>query len=144
MNNRKINVAANLRRLRRANHLTIEEVADRVGVSRQAIAKWEKGTSLPDIINCVALAGLYEVPVDELLFNDAQDDQSATTPTGKHFFGTLTVDNNGTLRLPEQAQVAYNIKAGAHLTLLGNEVGLALVPEQTFMGPLKDMLKRFA
>lgn len=144
MNNRKINVAANLRRLRQANRLTIEEVADRVGVSRQAIAKWEKGASLPDIINCATLAELYEVPVDELLFIDAQDDQPATAPTRKRFFGTLTVNNNGSLQLPAQARTAYNIRDGAHLTLLGNEVGLALVPEHTFMGPLKDMLKRFA
>ena len=142
MDSRKINVASNLKRLRQAHHLTIEGVADKVGVSRQAIAKWEKGYSLPDIINCAALARLYDIPVDALLFNDAQGDQPAALPTGKHFFGTLTIDNNGTLRLPEQARATYNIKAGTHLTLLGNEVGLALVPEQTFTGPLQDMLRQ--
>lgn len=56
MDNRKINITANLRLLRQANHLTIEEVADKVDIS------------LPDIINCAAIARLYYIPVDALLF----------------------------------------------------------------------------
>lgn len=144
MDNHKISIAANLKRLRQANHLTIEEIADKVGVSRQAIAKWEKGTSLPDIINCAAIARLYDIPVDTLLCGDVPTDAASVSPSGKHFFGTLTIGADGTIHLPKGAREPYHITPGARLTLLGNEVGLALVPEQTFMGPLKNMFRRLA
>lgn len=51
----KNNIAGNLSALRRLNRFSQEEVADRIGVSRQTVAKWELGESLPDILNCDAL-----------------------------------------------------------------------------------------
>ena len=42
----------NLAMLRRANNLSQEEVAEKVNVSRQAYAKWERGESVPDIEKC--------------------------------------------------------------------------------------------
>lgn len=57
MNSRKININVNLVFLRKANKMTLEEVADKINVSRQAVAKWENGDSIPDIVNCVSLAG---------------------------------------------------------------------------------------
>ena len=42
---KKINISRNLIYLRRRNHLTIEQVAGEIGVSRQAVSKWESGVS---------------------------------------------------------------------------------------------------
>src|SRR5699024_9334510 len=61
MKTQKSNIARNLAALRHLNKYSQEEVAERVGVSRQAVAKWEAGESVPDIINCDALAQLYDV-----------------------------------------------------------------------------------
>ena len=47
--------------------MTQEFVAQSIGVSRQAVSKWENGTSEPNTSNLVALAKLYGVPADELL-----------------------------------------------------------------------------
>ena len=47
--------------------MTQEFVADTVGVSRQAVSKWENGTSEPSTTNLCALAKLYGVPAEELL-----------------------------------------------------------------------------
>ena len=52
----KNNIARNLSTLRQLNQFSQEEVAERIGVSRQAVAKWEAGQSVPDILNCDALA----------------------------------------------------------------------------------------
>lgn len=41
--------------------MTLEEVANKINVSRQAVAKWENGDSVPNLMNCVALADLYDV-----------------------------------------------------------------------------------
>ena len=57
----------NLRSLRRRRGENQEQVAEAVGITRQALSKWESGASLPDLPNCVALADYYGVTVDDLL-----------------------------------------------------------------------------
>ena len=47
--------------------MTQEFVAEALGVSRQAVSKWEKGISDPSTTNLIALAKLFEVPAEELL-----------------------------------------------------------------------------
>ena len=47
--------------------MTQEFVAESIGVSRQAVSKWENGTSDPSTANLIALAKLYGVSVEELL-----------------------------------------------------------------------------
>ncbi len=47
--------------------MTQEFVAERIGVSRQAVSKWENGTSDPSTSNLLALAKLYEISPEELL-----------------------------------------------------------------------------
>ena len=59
-----------LQRLRKQAGLTQEEIADRFGISPQAISKWETGASAPDISILVELAEMYRVSVDELLGKD--------------------------------------------------------------------------
>lgn len=48
-------------------HMTQEFVAERLGVSRQAVSKWENGTSDPSTSNLLALAKLYDISPEELL-----------------------------------------------------------------------------
>ena len=67
MKNRMSNLACNLSRLRRDKGLTLEEVADRVGATRQAVGKWETGESTPDLAHAAALAEFYGTSVDYLL-----------------------------------------------------------------------------
>ncbi len=56
-----------LKARRAAANYTQEYVAETLGVSRQAVSKWESGTSEPSTANLMALARLYQVTVDELL-----------------------------------------------------------------------------
>ena len=58
---------------RTALNLTQEYVAEQLGVSRQAVSKWENGTSDPSTSNLFALARLFGVPVEELLKNVAAE-----------------------------------------------------------------------
>lgn len=72
---------------RKAAGLSQEALATQLGVSRQAVSKWERSESSPDTDNLIALAALYGVSLDELLYgeaaNDADDleDCSADTET---------------------------------------------------------------
>lgn len=60
-------LAENLQILRKQNGFSQEELAEKCQVSRQAIAKWESGESVPTIEKLIYLAGLYEVTLDELV-----------------------------------------------------------------------------
>ncbi len=63
----KVNLPEKIKGLRRQYNLSQEQIADKIGVSRQAITKWETGGGLPDIENLISIAALFNVSVDELL-----------------------------------------------------------------------------
>lgn len=62
-----IEIANRLADLRKQHGLSQEELADKLGVSRQAVSKWECGESSPDTDNLIALADIYGISLDELL-----------------------------------------------------------------------------
>lgn len=53
--------------LRRASGMSQEELAEKLGVSRQAVSKWESGATQPELQKLIELSKLYSVSVDELL-----------------------------------------------------------------------------
>lgn len=60
----------NLIRLRDKNGLSQEQLAEMLGVSRTAVAKWEAGHGMPKLKNIVILAKLFEISLDELLLEE--------------------------------------------------------------------------
>ena len=60
-------ISENLLTLRKRSGYSQEYVAEQVGVSRQAVAKWESGDTVPDLTNSMALARLYDVTLDDLV-----------------------------------------------------------------------------
>ncbi len=52
---------------RTARHMSQEFLAEQLGVTRQAVSKWESGTSEPSTANLLALAKLYGISLDELV-----------------------------------------------------------------------------
>ena len=59
--------------LRKQKGLTQEALAFKLGISRQAISKWETGECEPDISKLKELAKLFNVSIDYLLFDDYED-----------------------------------------------------------------------
>ena len=88
-------LAANLAGLRKCHQYSQEEVAEKIGVTRQAVAKWESGETMPDILNCDALAALYGVSLDDLVHHEGEKAGYPIPPKGKHMFGTVTVGERG-------------------------------------------------
>lgn len=62
-----MNIGDKLKELRKGKGLSQEQLAEKIGVSRQAITKWESGKGLPDIENMVILAETFEISLDELV-----------------------------------------------------------------------------
>lgn len=68
-----MNLADRIQQLRKRKGISQEELADRIGVSRQAVSKWENGTSDPSTSNLLAIARLYGVSAEELLRSAGDD-----------------------------------------------------------------------
>lgn len=62
-----IEIANRLVNLRKSNGLSQEALAEKLGISRQAVSKWERAEASPDTDNLIMLAKLYQVSLDELL-----------------------------------------------------------------------------
>jgi len=131
-------IGRNLIQLRKYNQLTQEEVAERINVSRQAVAKWENDETNPDLRSCMALAELYNVTIDDLVNHSQEDTGVPIPPKGKFFFGSVTVGDRGQIVIPKKAREVFKIESGDKLLILGDEDrGLAIVHERgilDFMG----------
>ncbi len=72
-----IELGERLTKLRKEHGYSQEELGEKLGVSRQAISKWELGESSPDTDNLIALAKLYDCSIDYLL-GFSKDEQSSS------------------------------------------------------------------
>ena len=123
----------NLIMLRNLHGYSQADVAERIGISRQAYAKWEHGATIPDLEKASLLAKVYGIPVDGLM----DDGQKGTAiippaPPGKNIWGTVTVGERGQIVIPKAARDRFGFKAGDRLIVLSDEVGIALLPVEFF------------
>lgn len=126
-------ISKNIAILRKRENISQEKLAEEIGVSRQTIAKWEAGESVPDVIYSSQLADFFDVSLDELVHLESN---LLTTPSfkGKYIFGAVTVGERGEIHLPPRARNIFQINAGDQLLLLGDEnQGLALLDPNFFL-----------
>lgn len=71
-----VNLHSNLKRVRLEKGLTQNDVAAKLGISRQAVSRWENGAAYPDIDNLTLLSEIYGVSVDELLGKKAEGSEA--------------------------------------------------------------------
>lgn len=62
--------AEKLKNIRKQAGMSQEKLAEKLGVSRQAVTKWETGAGIPDIENMMLISALFSVSIDELLSNE--------------------------------------------------------------------------
>ena len=62
-----LEIGQRLAEMRKQAGLSQEALAEKLGISRQAVSKWERAESAPDTDNLIALSKLYGVSLDELL-----------------------------------------------------------------------------
>ena len=133
----------NLTMLRQANNFSQEEVAEKVNISRQAYAKWERGETVPDIEKCDRLASFYGIKLDALMHYDEKvgNTKMAPPPEGKFLWGTIKLGNRGQIVIPKEARDKYGLQEGSRLVVLGDEEGIALIQAEKFESQLKSALE---
>lgn len=123
-------IDANIKFLRKRAGLSQEELAEKIDVSRQSVAKWENGESLPDIVKCRDLAMLFGTTIDNLINYSFEDDELTDNKTsdGKYVFGLVKVGERGQIVIPKKAREVFDIKTGNRLIVLGDtrQGGIAL------------------
>ena len=135
----------NLIQLRKYHRLSQEDLAEKVGVTRQAIAKWEAGETIPDLEKCRLLAEIFEVSLDDLANYESESNWGVgVPPKGKHLFGVVTVGDKGQIVIPAKARKLFSINAGDQVVVLGDESqGIALLKSDNFL-QMADMIRQSA
>lgn len=133
----------NLIMLRGLHGFSQEELAEKIGISRQAYAKWESGATVPDIDKCRLLAAVYGVTLDSLANADGVDGSGASvlTPKGKNIWGSVTVNDRGQIVIPKGAREKFAITGGTRLIALSDDDGIALVPAERFEENIREIME---
>ena len=87
----------NLVILRNMHGMSQEDIAEKIGISRQAYARWEIGATVPDIEKCKRLADFYDVTIDSLLKTETVDKigMIPPAPNGRNIWGSVTINERG-------------------------------------------------
>lgn len=122
-------IYSNIRYLRKSENLTQEEFAERFGVSRQSVAKWESGESAPDLEKTIEIAGYYDITLDTLVrIPMEEEDVNQNDGEGKYIFGMVKVGDRGQIVIPKSAREIFEVKPGDRLMVMGDTAkgGIAL------------------
>lgn len=139
----------NLAMLRNIHGFSQEAIAEKIGISRQAYAKWETGATIPDIEKCGLLAEVYGTTIDSLIRTEPVDGVGMIPPAprGKNIWGSVTVNDRGQIVIPKGARDLFGLTGGQRLIVLSDEHGIALVPDEAFMAnmtrAMENMNKSF-
>jgi len=134
----------NLIILRNIHGYSQEEIAEKIGISRQAYAKWENGSTIPDIEKCKRLADLYDVTIDSLIKETTVDGGNVIPPPpkGKNIWGSVIINDRGQIVIPKPVRELFGLTGGQRLIVLSDErEGLALVPSEIFEDKMKKAME---
>lgn len=133
----------NLVMLRNIHGFSQEAISEKIGISRQAYAKWESGATVPDVEKCALLAEVYGTTVDGLLKTEREDNLGMIPPApkGKNIWGSVVVNDRGQIVIPKGARDRFGLTGGQRLIVLSDEQGIALIPDKTFEAGMKRALE---
>ena len=124
----------NLIMLRNIHGFSQEEIAGKIGISRQAYAKWENGSTVPDVEKCSLLASVYQTTIDALVRTEKVEGIGVLPPApiGKNIWGSVTINERGQIVIPKGARDLFKLTNGERLIIGSDETGIALIPAKKF------------
>ena len=91
-----MNLADNLKKIRKDNNLSQEQLAEKLNVSRQSVSKWESGQSYPEMDKVIQICSLFNLNINELIneniseVNEVKESQNRTNKYISSFFDYIT------------------------------------------------------
>ena len=136
----------NLIMLRKLNGWSQEQIAEKIGISRQAYAKWESGATVPDIDRAALLAQVYDVSLDSLMKTETTEGVGVIPPAppGKNIWGAVTIGERGQIVIPKAARDKFELNAGDRLIVVSDTQGIALIPAETFERKMQDLMEKIS
>ena len=133
----------NLVLLRNLHGLSQEAVSEKIGISRQAYAKWETGATVPDVEKCALLAEVYGTTVDSLIRTEPMEGIGTIPPSpkGKNIWGSAAINDRGQIVIPKGARDLFGLTGGQRLIVLTDEHGIALIPDEAFMASMNKAME---
>ena len=123
----------NLVSARKMHGFSQDELAEKIGVSRQTLSKYETGESLPDIERGKLLAEVLDVSLDDLVNYDRENSNNLV-------FGITKVGEKGQIVIPAKARKIFDIQPGDNLIILGDESqGIAIIKEKRLVEILNSI-----
>ncbi len=113
-----LQLSANIKKLRKENNLTQDELATELGISYQAVSRWETGTSYPDVEMLPALASIFGVSMDILFGVDEQSEEQKIRQYRAEIDQDLPIDEYIKItrqymsELPANTYLKYRLIAG--------------------------------
>ena len=131
----------NIKHFRKRCGLTQEQLAEKLSVTRQTLAKWENGEASPTIDDCIRMADIFDITVNDLASDMKEEELDFVSPKGKHIFGLVTVGERG-----QDAREIFAINPGDKLLVMGDEKqGIAIVKTdalQSFASFILEAMKK--
>lgn len=112
---KKMNLADNLKKIRKDNNLSQEDLADKLGVSRQSVSKWESGQAYPEMDKVLQICKLFNLNINDLLnedINEVKEKKESNNKINKYIddfldFITKTVKLFNALRLRDKIKLLF-------------------------------------
>lgn len=140
---RDVMLKDNIVMLRKLHGFSQEEVAEKIGISRQAYAKWERGTTIPDVEKCSLLAELYGTTIDSLIKTEKMEGIGVIPPApeGKNIWGSVIIGERGQIVIPKGARDKFGLTGGQRIIVLSDKNGIALMPAESFEENMKKLME---
>ena len=121
----------NLIKFRRRKRISQKDFAEIIGVTRQAVAKWENNERVPDIYVAKKIAEVLGVTIEEMLEREVEEEVVSPYLLKEHYFwGKAVVGSKGEIKLPKEAREKFQINTGDEVLVLGDiERGIELLPK---------------
>ncbi len=141
-------LSENLKRIRKENNLSQEQLAEKLGVSRQAVSKWESGQSYPEMDKVIQICKTFNFNMDELMnenVKEVRENKQATSNVNKNIedffeFITKTVDMFSAMKFMQKIKCIFEQFVIGCILFVVMAFGLLILKEITYgiLGALPD------